>query len=241
MTAYPWLVEIATSPAGERALYAFPHAGAGAAAVKKTCRALADTFDTVAVRLPGRESRMSEDPVTDLDALTARLAEQIAGHAGGRRVYLYGHCAGAVIAYEVAKRLAPDRLAHLVVSANESPDRMPATAAWRLPRDEFLAKVAADGYLPHEVLAEPELLELVEPALRADYQAIESHEFTLDSVAAPILALLGADERTVAADDVAAWASLTSGGFRLETIAGGHNLLLANPADLAAAIRPLAA
>lgn len=240
VNAHRWLVDIAASPGGERVLYAFPHAGAGAAAVKRTCRALSDRFDTVAVRLPGRESRMDEEPVADLDHLTDRLAAQIADHAGRRRVFLYGHCAGAVIAYEVAKRLAPAQLEHLVVSANESPDRMPSTNAWRLPRDAFLAKVAADGYLPEEVLSEPELIELVEPALRADYRAIECHEFTLEAVEAPILALLGTEEHAVAVDDVAAWAALTSGGFRLERVPGGHNLLLSNASDVAAAIRTLA-
>src|SRR5581483_8780637 len=141
---YRWLVDIAGSPADDGVLYAIPHAGAGAAAVKKVCRALGDTLHTVAVRLPGRESRMDEEPLTDLTVLVDTLAGQIEDHAHGRDVLLYGHCSGAVIAYEVAGRLTTTRVKHLVVSAYRAPDRLPVRHAWRLPRAEFFALVAGD-------------------------------------------------------------------------------------------------
>lgn len=47
--------------------------------------------------------------------------------------------------------------------------------AWTWPDDEFLGKVAADGFLPEDVLRSAELRELVLPALRGDYEAVETH------------------------------------------------------------------
>ncbi|MDH6128358.1 alpha/beta fold hydrolase [Kitasatospora sp. GP82] len=239
MPNYRWLVEISGSAAAEHVLYAFPHAGAGAAAVKKLCRALGDSCQTVAVRLPGRESRMDEEPITDLARLCDRLAEQITAHAGQRRIVLYGHCGGGVIAYETARRLPARTLRHLVVSAQQAPDRIPPVESWRLPEDEFLAQVARDGYLPREILDQPELRELVLPALRADYQAIECHVSAMDALGAPVLALAGTQDRSVAVDDVVAWSRLTTAGFRLELIPGGHNLLLDRSAEVAEAVRPV--
>ncbi|MFI9388803.1 thioesterase II family protein [Kutzneria sp. NPDC052558] len=236
MTNYRWLVRISGDETYRHVLYAIPHAGAGAAAVKKTCHALAERCATVAVRLPGRESRMDEEPITDLDVLADELAEQIAGHAGGRRIFLYGHCSGAVVAYEVARRLPAERLGHLVVSAHQAPDRIPAIGAWRLPRDPFLARVAADGYLPAEILDEPQLVELVEPALRADYQAVECHRSSMEVLGTPILALLGTEEHSVDVADVRAWSALTSVGFRLRFLPGGHNLLLEGHTEVADAL-----
>ena len=236
-----WLVDITTSGTSGRVLYAIPHAGAGAAAVKKTCRALGDTFDTVAVRLAGRESRMDESPVTDLDVLADALAEQVSAHAGDRQVFLYGHCSGGVIAYEVARRLEPGRLGHLVVSAQEAPDRIRSRDVWRLPQKEFLAEVANDGYLPTGLLDQPEMVELVEPALRGDYQAVGSHHSSMEVIPTPVLALLGTEEHTVAEADVRAWEAVTSGGFRLQVIPGGHNLLLAEPEGVAEALRGIVA
>lgn len=232
-----WLVDMSEPSDDRPVLYAIPHAGAGAAAVKKVCRALDDRFATVAVRLPGRESRMDEDPVTDLTVLADALATQIRRHAGRRHALLYGHCSGAIIAYEVARRLPAESVARLVVSGFQPSDRLPATNTWRLPRAAFLARVAEDGYLPAELLNQPELLDLVEPALRADYQAIESHRGPLTAVDVPILALLGTEDRSVPAADMAAWRNLTTHGFRLEFLPGGHNLLRDVPADVAAAIR----
>jgi medium-chain acyl-[acyl-carrier-protein] hydrolase len=231
-----WLVDIASSAGGERVLYAIPHAGAGVAALRSVCRAVSDRFDTVAVRLPGREALMSEEPVTDLAALADRLAGRIDAHAGRRRLTLYGHCSGAVLAYEVARRLSPERLDHLIVSAHQAPGRIPVTEGWKLPRDAFLDRVAKDGYLPEELLLQPELLELVEPALRADYQAFECHRCTVEVIATSILALRGTEEHAVSVEDMQAWSQLTSGGFRLSTLPGAHNLLLHGADDVAAAI-----
>lgn len=233
------LVEITHSPSGEGVLYAIPHAGAGAAAVKAMCRAIGDRCDTVGVRLPGRESRTAEPPMTDLDELADTVAAQLQEHAGTRRIHLYGHCAGAVIAYQVARRLKSDRLAHLVVSAHQSPDRIPDTAAWRLPRDAFIDQVREDGYLPPEIAADAELFDLVEPALRADYQAIECHTGTPEVIDVPILALLGREEHSVAVEDVTSWAAWTTAEFRLTVVPGGHNLLTEEAERVASAIREI--
>jgi medium-chain acyl-[acyl-carrier-protein] hydrolase len=231
-----WLVEIASSAEAERVLYAIPHAGAGAAAVQSVCRAMSGRFDTVAVRLPGREALMGEEPVTDLAVLADRLAGRIDAHAGRRRLTLYGHCSGAVLAYEVARRLAPERVDHLVVSSHQAPGRIHATQGWRLPREAFFDQVAKDGYLPEEILLDPELLDLLEPALRADYQALECHRCVTEVIGAAIVALRGTEENAVSVDDMRAWSQLTSGEFVLGTLPGGHNLLLHGADDVAAAI-----
>jgi medium-chain acyl-[acyl-carrier-protein] hydrolase len=231
-----WLADITTDADNGRVLYAVPHAGAGAAAVKRTGRLMAGRLDTTAVRLPGRESLLDAEPWTELAEVAEELARQILAHAGEREIVLYGHCSGAVVAYETARRLPPGRVPVLLVSANESPDRVPVADAWRLPTEEFLAKVADDGYLPGSILADPELAALVELTLRADYRLIETHPHSVEPLAVPIRAFVGAEERSVRPEDIAAWESYSSAGFRLDTLPGGHNLLLEQPAELAEAL-----
>jgi surfactin synthase thioesterase subunit len=53
----------------------------------------------------------------------------------------------------------------------------------------------------------------------------------------PILALLGVAEHAVAESDIRAWQELTSAGFTLQQLPGGHNLLQDEPAAVADAIR----
>ena len=232
-----WLVSITSTGDDRRVLYAIAHAGAGVMATKQTCRALAADIDTVAVRLPGRESRLSEEPLVELDAIADALAASIAADAGNRAIHLFGHCAGGVIGYEVARRLPAGRVAQLIVSAQEAPHRIPVKKAWQLPREEFLAQVAADGYLPADLLGQPEMLDMLEPALRADYQAVESHQPSGQVLDVPIRCLLGEHEQTVAEADVLAWQELTSADFTVHRLAGGHNLLQDRPDEVAAAIR----
>jgi len=237
-----WLVDIADLPIREPLVYLVPHAGAGVGAVLPLGRALADHLTPVAVRLPGRESLLEQEPITDLTVIAGGLAEQIRQHAGSRPSVIYGHSSGAVVAYETARRLPAEQLILLVISAQAAPGGRAATSTevWDLPDAEFFARVARDGYLPAELLAEPELLSLVGPAVRADYQAVNRHLESLRDprpVGAPIIAVHAEDDDTVDPDDITGWASLTTREWRMITRPGGHNLLRDDPVGLADVIR----
>ncbi|GGY73584.1 thioesterase II family protein [Streptomyces omiyaensis] len=238
-----WFVGASRDEPRECALYAFPHAGAGVTTVRPLCLELADAYDAFGVRLPGRESRL-EDPVeTEMPVLADKVAAELLRHAQGRPVVLYGHCAGSAIAYEVARRLGPGRVRALVVSSHPAPGSLRREPTWGLPRPEFLKQVVADGYLPSMLLANEELLDIVEPALRADYRLVEEYELELyerggaDPVAVPTVAVFGRDDHTVEAARIEAWEALTTGPFRLVSLPGGHDLPTARPAELAAAVR----
>jgi medium-chain acyl-[acyl-carrier-protein] hydrolase len=238
-----WFVGVSRSMAQERALYAFPHAGAGATAVREVCAGLAGAFDSFGVRLPGRESRLGDPVETVMAPLADKLATELIRHAQGRPVVLYGHCAGSVIAYEVAKRLDPVQLRGLAVSCHPAPQTVRREPTWALPRRDFFQQVVTDGYLPPEILGDTEWLDIIEPAMRADYQLIETYEldlFTagpLERIAAPALAVFGRDDHAIDPAHVSAWSAVTTGPFHVESLAGGHDLPRTRPAELAAAIR----
>ncbi|MFJ8547313.1 thioesterase II family protein [Streptomyces sp. NPDC093586] len=238
-----WFVGVPHDGLEECALYAFPHAGAGVTTVRQLCVELSGAFDAFAVRLPGRESRLGEPVETVMPELADKLAGELLHHAQGRPVVLYGHCAGSTIAYEVARRLDPARVRALVVSSHPAPGSVRREPTWALPRPDFLQQVVRDGYLPSQLLANEELLDIVEPALRADYELIETHELELyergaaEPVPVPTVAVYGRDDHTVAPAQVDAWSALTTGPFRFVSLPGGHDLPSSHPADLAAAIR----
>ncbi|MFF9481571.1 thioesterase II family protein [Streptomyces sp. NPDC014733] len=237
-----WLVDLVPAGQPRRVVYLFPHAGAGVAAVLAVGRALGPDPHPVAVRLPGREALLDAPPLADLPALAARLAAAIRAHADGAEILLCGHSSGSVLAYETARVLEPAGPALLAVSAQQAPGTAVRTAAgcWDLPDEEFFAQVVADGYLPAELLEAPDVLEMVAPALRADYRA--THEYLTGParwtpLAAPILTVRGTTDRTVSAADLAAWSALTTGGHTAATLDAGHNLLRDCPRELAAALR----
>ncbi|NGM14135.1 thioesterase [Verrucosispora sp. CWR15] len=237
-----WFVEVSRSRLKECALYAIPHAGGGVATVRSLCVELGDAFDTFGVRLPGRESRLGDPVVTIMSRLADELAGELLRHAQGRPVVLYGHCSGSAIAYEVARRMDPAQLRGLAVSSHPAPGSVRRAPTWELPRQEFLKQVVTDGYLPPEIIANEELLDIYEPAVRADYELVETYELDLfgggpvEAVAAPTVAIYGRDDHTIDPVHIDAWSTLTIGPFRVVSLAGGHNLLLGRPAELAAAI-----
>ncbi|MCX4967004.1 alpha/beta fold hydrolase [Streptomyces sp. NBC_00654] len=237
-----WLVDLVPAERQGRVAYLFPHAGAGVSAVLALGRALAGDLRPVAVRLPGRESLLDEDPIDDLLALAGRLAEAIRTHADEAEIVLYGHSSGSVLAYETARALEPCGAALLVASAQQAPGTAVRTAAgcWDRPDEEFFAQVVADGYLPADLLGAPDILEMVAPALRADYRATHEHltgTARWTPLASPILTIRGTEDLTVAEEDIAAWSALTTVGHTTAQIAAGHNLLRDRPAELADAIR----
>lgn len=232
----PWLVDIAAPEplVGNETFYAVPHAGAGAAAVRDLCRRVGRHASAAAVRLPAREARLNEAPMLSVDEIATHAAEAIATHSEGRPITMYGHCSGAIIAFEVVRRLPPNSVRSLFVSSHQSPDRIPQGGFWRKPTGVFLERVAADGYVPAFILEDEELLEMIVPALRADYQAIESYQVADDAkVSVDIVGLLGDRDATVPLIDFESWADFTTGSVRVRQLPGAHNLLLDHTDDVA--------
>ncbi|OIK05292.1 hypothetical protein BIV23_13640 [Streptomyces monashensis] len=211
--------------------------------VRQLCVELSDAFDAFGVRLPGRESRLGDPVETVMPELADKLADELLRHAEGRPVVLYGHCAGAAVAYEVARRLGPARVRALVVSSHPAPGSVRREPTWALPRPDFLQQVVTDGYLPSQLLANEELLDIIEPALRADYELVDAYELELyengagEPVPVPTVAVFGHDDHTVEPAHIDAWSALTTGPFRVVSLPGGHDLPSSRPAELAAAIR----
>src|SRR5581483_8791473 len=101
-----WFRRIASVTAPFRLFY-FPYAGGNAAAVLDCQAHLGKAVELHVAALPGRGTRLFEEPLHDLDDIVARLAAEIAGLArlDGRRFAFFGHSLGALVAFEVTRAL----------------------------------------------------------------------------------------------------------------------------------------
>ena len=96
---------------------------------------------------------------------------------------LFGHSMGALLAFELARRIrragGPCASAAVRVSGHRAPElprRHPAIAHLRDP--EFITEICQRyGGVPDEVLRQPELLALFLPCLRADMTLIEHYTY----------------------------------------------------------------
>ncbi|MET9935720.1 MULTISPECIES: alpha/beta fold hydrolase [unclassified Streptomyces] len=221
----------------------FPHAGGSASYWRPLALALSPAVDVAAVQYPGRLDRLREAPVEDLHRLADLIAEAL-GPSDGRPRALLGHSMGASLAYEVAVRLArlpgggPDLL---VVSGR----RAPAAARRReryvpLGDAELVERVKGLGGTDSAVLDDPELLELVLPALRGDYRALASYEDTPGRpLTCPVVALAGDRDPQATVEEVGFWGEHTSGDFRTRVFTGGHFFLNDHTGEVAGLVRDL--
>ncbi|MEV4227213.1 thioesterase domain-containing protein, partial [Streptomyces bobili] len=93
----------------------------------------------------------------------------------------------------------------------------------RLDDAAFLAEVARLNGTPSDVLAQPELVRLFLPTLRADFELNDTYTpLPAPRLACPISAFVGRDDPEADTDELAAWAQVTAGTFRFREFDGDH-------------------
>ncbi|MFN8178109.1 MAG: alpha/beta fold hydrolase [bacterium] len=222
-------------PASPARLICLPYAGGGASVFRSLRRAAGERLDVCPVQLPGREARIREAPFRNMASLAETLVDvlrpRLASPYG-----LFGYSMGALIAFELTGRLAaaglpPPRT--LFVAAATPPHRRKNEAWHRLPDDRFREALRDLNGTPDAVLEHEELMALLLPTLRADFELCETHPSgRREAVDVPIVAFGGTEDPSVPLEDLRAWAELTRAGFRAITFPAHHFFLEARAAEL---------
>ncbi|MFE3717014.1 thioesterase II family protein [Streptomyces cyaneofuscatus] len=212
------------------ALVCLPFAGAGASFFRAWEQHVPQPLRIMAVQLPGREERFVEPPHLDVREAVADAYDQVVRDTGGTgRVAVFGHSLGAVLAYELARRLEESGafdVERLFVSGSPGPRDGRKARASDLDDEAFLAQVRTFAGYVHPALDNPDLRELLLPALRAD---VAMHEDFLPSadrpLRVPVTALRGSRDALVSGAALAGWADVTDGGLDVVEVDGGHMYL----------------
>jgi amino acid adenylation domain-containing protein len=93
-------------------IVAVPYGGATAAAYGDLAKELPPEFPIYAVELPGHDAGAPDRPLESFDAIASGCVEEIRSTISGP-IVVYGHCVGAALAYDIARRLE-DRDAEVV-------------------------------------------------------------------------------------------------------------------------------
>lgn len=211
-----------------------PHAGGGAAAYRGWRARLPADVELVLLHLPGREARLAEPPLGGMDELVAHLASEMASHAQAPYA-IFGHSFGALVAYELARRLPQQGAAppaRLFVSAHRppgAPDPRGALHTW--PPERLVEELVRLGGTPREVLEHPELVALLLPAFRADLSAVATWRPAPEPrLACGITAFGGTHDPLAGELELRGWRALAADDdFRLQLFDGGHFYLHAEP------------
>ena len=222
-----WLVQPAPRPEAAARLLCLPYGGGGAAVYRPWSALLPAEIELNLVQLPGRESRLREQPHTRLQSLLEALTPAVMEKTD-RPYALFGHCMGALIVFELARalrRMGAPAPAVLFVSGRRAPHLPdPDPPLHPLADVQFLRTIIRRyNGIPRVILEDAELLRLFLPTLRADMELIETHTHAQEApLNCPIVALGGIEDARAGVDALAAWHEHTSGNFQMQQFPGDH-------------------
>ncbi|HEX4102388.1 MAG: alpha/beta fold hydrolase [Pseudonocardiaceae bacterium] len=220
-----WLWRPLARPGARLLLLCFPHAGGGPSAFRRWAELLPVGVELLAVRLPGRQTRISERPYDDWDELLHSLGRVVSAVVD-RPFALFGHSLGAMMAYELTRRLAasshttPHRLLLAACRAPDVPLLLPAIH--RLPDEEFTRNLSQVASTPPEVLADRRMMRFVRPLMRADLTLAETWPPVAPTpVHVPATAFAGRDDTVAPPWSARRWSCFV-GPFTIHVLAGDH-------------------
>lgn len=216
-------------PQARLRLFCFPYAGGNALLFRDWHEELPVNVEICPVQLPGRGSRMHEPPFTHLFPLVEAAAEQLLP-CFDKPFAFFGHSLGAIISFELTRqlrRMNGPLPCHLFVSGSRAPQlRDPHLPSYNLPDAEFLQWLHDLKGTPAEVFANPELMKLVLPVVRADISVCQTYVYSEEPPLPVSLTVYGGlNDEDVSRDFLELWHRQTTRAFKVRMLPGDHFFL----------------
>jgi acyl transferase domain-containing protein len=229
-------------------LFCVPYGGGGASMYRNWQEKLPDYIEVCPMQMPGKESRIKEVPIDNIDDAVDALEKAIKDELDIPYA-LYGHSMGSLVAYRLAYRLwqnAKNKPSHLFVGAYSRPSLTPnlnfrkKLAMFKskgfngvptASEIEALSAAQLDG-LVHEiggmenVVVEEDIAKRLVAQALADFRIVESFKFKEEPLFdVPITAFHGLEDERVPEEDMHAWKSGTTSAFKIHLLSGNHFFL----------------
>ncbi|MFD9894488.1 thioesterase II family protein [Amycolatopsis sp. NPDC059027] len=227
----PWFLR-QPSPRHLARLFCFPYSGVGASSFQGWPTTIGDV-EVCPLQFPGRENRMAEPHYGTYQNLAAALVEPLVPQLD-RPFAFFGHCSGALAAFETALVLAQLGLpgpACLFVSGQRAPDDA--------GHDRLLTMAEPDLRAGLESVARgrgieprPDMLDMGMAVLRRDIEAHRGYRRPEPiALSCPIVVLHWRDDPEVSLEQLGGW-SRYADSVDVRVVAGGHYDFLGAPDEL---------
>ena len=209
-------------------LFCFPYAGGGVISFRTWPDNLPQNVELQILEMPGREAQLRHPSFVRVEPLVHAIRDAI-GDYMDRPFAFFGHSMGALVSFELARLLRREQATApraLFVSGRRAPTCPREPITYDLPEDEFIEELRRMGGTPEEVLQHPELLALLLPTLRADFELCQTYSYTDEPpFDFPITAFGGLYDQFVPREMMDEWREQTTGPFQLRMFPGDHFFL----------------
>jgi medium-chain acyl-[acyl-carrier-protein] hydrolase len=221
-----WLLFPKPNPGASLRLFCFHYAGGNAQVFNHWPSYLPPTVEVGMVQLPGRGHRLTEPIISRLPLLSRAIAQAIQRYLD-KPFAFFGHSLGALLCFEVARSLRREfRLepAQLFISSTHAPHlRTQVESLSTLPKTALIEKLRAFNGVPQEALRNDELMDLMLPTIRADFEVSETYEYHPETpLDCPLTIYGGIEDHEVERERLGAWSDLTTGPSNLRMFPGDH-------------------
>lgn len=219
-----------TEPGGLR-LFCFPYAGAGASAFREWGAGLPEGVEAFAVQLPGRDDRIFDQPIADLDELLDVLVPALLPYLD-RPFAFFGHSMGAIVSWELARRLQRQQglePVRLIVSGCRALQHHESRklSELDLSDEELVNELRRLNGTPEELLQNPDFVTFILPTFRADLSLFAGYVYRPGELLnCPVSVFGGSADPRVSEEQLKGWAELTTGPTEVEIHPGGHLFLI---------------
>ncbi|XP_030645018.1 S-acyl fatty acid synthase thioesterase, medium chain [Chanos chanos] len=209
-------------------LICFPWAGGGSIHYARWGKVLTSSIEVYAVRLPGREGRAKEPFFQSMQQVLDEVTDALLPQLKEKPFALFGHSFGAMTSFafaEYVKRIHKLEPVHVFLSGASAPYsemRLQAPKRSHLSDHDFLQWMSSIGGTPPELIANPEVMKLFLPALKADLHVVENYRCSKPEVpflSCPVTCFDGKEDLP---HDLEAWKHMTSGEFTVHMLPGSH-------------------
>src|SRR5262245_48362810 len=221
-----WILFPKPNPGAAMRLFCFHYAGGSAQAFQTWPADLPQDVEIGAVQLPGRGNRFAEPKITVLLPLSRIVAQALEQYLD-KPFAFFGHSLGALLCFEVARNLRREKHlepAHIFISATPAPHRRDRNESLStLPKTALIKKLHEYNGAPPEALRNEELMDLLLPTIRADFELCETYDYVPEvPLGCPITIYGGIEDHEVERDRLAAWSEMTIGPSNIRMFPGGH-------------------
>lgn len=193
-----------------------------------------NNFHWITLELPGRGTRMSECLSVDFDFIINDLFKQVTHEIHGVEYIIYGHSLGAILGYEIAKKMQNSKYHQpnlLFFTGSGSPEFDPKERISNCNKDFFWKKIINYGGIPNELINNAEVLDFLEPIIRADFGLRENYKFGVEKevLNIPIFVRVGTREIEITDMKLMGWQKLTNVPINASKIEGNHFFIFDQP------------